>query len=105
MEANPNISISGNSINLDYTGKSGVSHEKCFTDERIAKALKQAIKKSPSRYVFETSDGFRIKADRVNRYLKDFSISAKDIRGFLANQFTLEKCSALGKKIAESFVH
>jgi len=86
-----NVSISGNTVSLDYTGKSGVRHEKCFTDERIAKALKTALKNSPSKYVFETSDGFRIKADRVNRYLSPHNISAKDLRGFLANQYTVEK--------------
>lgn len=89
-----NISISGNAISLDYTGKSGVHHEKCFTDERVARALKQAAKNSPSKYIFETSDGFRIKPDRVSRYLKPYGMKSKDIRGYLANKFTV---SALNK--------
>lgn len=90
-----NVSISGNTVSLDYTGKSGVRHEKCFTDERIAIRLKKAIKDSPSKYVFETPDGFRIKPDRVSRYLKPFGIKPKDLRGYLANKFTIEKLNKI----------
>jgi hypothetical protein len=32
-----------------------------------------------------TSDGVSIKSAQVNRYLKDFGITAKDIRGYAAN--------------------
>lgn len=85
------ISVVGNKVHLEYVGKSGTKHEKSFSDERIAKALKKAIKNSPSKFVFETSDGFRIKADKVNRYLERFNITAKDIRGYLANKWLIEK--------------
>ena len=84
------VAISGNQITLHYTGKSGVEHEKVFSDEKLARALKRAIKNSPSKYIFETSDGFRIKADRVNRVLKDFGINSKDLRGYGANRLTSE---------------
>jgi len=90
-----NVSINGNTVSFDYTGKSGVRHEKSFTDEKVAKALKRAIKNSPSKYVFDTSDGFRIRADRVNRYLSPHKINAKDIRGYLANHFTIEKLNKI----------
>lgn len=86
-----NITIIGNKVLLDYVGKSGVAHEKSFTDNRIAKALKKAVKKSPSKFVFETSDGFRIKCDKVNRYLEKFSVTAKNIRGFNANNGIIKK--------------
>lgn len=86
-----NVDVKGNTVSLDYTGKSGVHHEKCFTDERVAKYLKRAIKNSPSKYVFETSEGFRIKSDRVARYLRPYGMKSKDIRGFLANSYTLDK--------------
>jgi len=90
-----NVSVSGNSVSLNYTGKSGVKHEKCFSDERVAKALKDAIKNSSSSYVFETSNGFRIKPDRVSRYLKPYGMKPKDIRGYLANKFALEKLNKI----------
>jgi DNA topoisomerase-1 len=85
------IKIDGNTIYLKYVGKSGVEHEKSFSDKLIAKALKKAIKNSPNNYVFCTSDGFRIKADRVNRYLDEYNISAKSIRGYNANNLISQK--------------
>jgi DNA topoisomerase-1 len=85
------IKIDGNTVYLKYIGKSGVEHEKSFSNELIAKSLKKAIKNSPSNYIFCTSDGFRIKADRVNRFLEDYNISAKSIRGYNANNLISKK--------------
>jgi hypothetical protein len=86
-----NVKVEGNTITLKYIGKSGVKHEKHFSDELIANTLKDAIANSQSKYVFETSDGFRIKNDRVNRYLSEYDISAKDLRGHSANQWIVSK--------------
>ena len=85
------VAIIGNKVHLEYVGKSGVEHTKSFSDEKIAKLLKKAIKNSPSKLVFTTSDGFQIKADRINRYLSDFGVSAKDIRGYSANRWMIDK--------------
>lgn len=85
------IKVEGSTVHLEYVGKSGVEHEKSFTDKILANHIKKAIKNSPSNFVFTTSDGFRIKADRVNRYLDDFNVTAKDIRGFSANKWITEK--------------
>jgi len=85
------VTVIGSTVHLKYMGKSGVDHEKSFSDKQIAKALKQAIKNSPSEFVFQTSDGFRIRADKVNRYLKEYDISAKDIRGFCANSYIISR--------------
>ncbi len=84
------INVKGDTVSLHYIGKSGTEHHKTFTDERIAAALKKAIKNSPSTFIFETADGFRIKSDKVNRYLKDFNISSKDIRGYNANKWIID---------------
>jgi predicted DNA-binding WGR domain protein len=86
-----NVKVEGNTITLKYIGKSGVKQEKQFSDEGIASALKDAIANSQSKYVFETSDGFRIKNDRINRYLNEYDISAKDLRGYSANQWIVSK--------------
>lgn len=85
------ITIIGNKIHLQYRGKSGVDHEKSFSDKNIAKQLKSAIKNSKGKFIFETTDGFRIRPDKVNRYLKDYCITAKDIRGYCANTYVIEK--------------
>lgn len=88
------IKLNSNNITLKYVGKSGVEHEKSFSDSKIAKALKEAIKNSKSNNVFETSNGFKISNDRVNRYLSEFNITAKDIRGYSANNWIIKKLEA-----------
>lgn len=85
------IKVDGNKITLKYVGKSGVDHERTFSDGKLAEALKKAISTSPNQFIFTTSDGFRVKADTVNRYLKDFDIRSKDIRGFSSNRWMLDK--------------
>ena len=85
------ISIYGNKVTLEYTGKSGVEHIKSFSDEKIAKALKLAIKRSKTDDVFCTSDGFKIKADRILRYLSDFSVRSKDLRSIGCNKLMIDR--------------
>ncbi len=84
---NNQVTVSGNTITIKYTGKSGVKQEKQVTDKLVAKLMKECKGncKGDSSPVLTTSDGFKIKADKVNRYLKDFDITAKDIRGYAAN--------------------
>jgi hypothetical protein len=89
------VTIEGNKILFKYVGKSKVKHEKELTDPILAKALKRAIKNSPSNYVFTTSEGFRVKVDRINRYLEDYNVTAKDIRGYSANKWIIQKLEAL----------
>jgi DNA topoisomerase-1 len=83
------VKIIGNTVSLDYVGKSGVKHEKTFTDEKIARNLKRAIQNTPTDSVFMTSDGFKISNDRINRYLLEYDITAKDIRGYSANKWLI----------------
>lgn len=85
------VKIDGNKITLKYVGKSGVDHDRSFSDAKLADALRKAIKNSPSQFIFTTSDGFRVKADSVNRYLKHFDIRSKDIRGFSSNKWVIDK--------------
>ncbi len=83
------ISLKGNSITFNYRGKSGVDHEKTVTSEKISSGLRRAIDNSPSKQVFTTSKDFQIKADRINRYLSDYGVTSKDIRGYLSNEHVL----------------
>lgn len=91
------LTVNGNKITLEYVGKSGVDHVKSFSDADIAKMLKKRLKrcKAKSEPILLTSDGFHVKADKVNRYLADFDISAKDIRGYLANRYMTDHLEAL----------
>lgn len=89
------IKFDGNKIILKYVGKSGVEHDRSFSDGKLAEELKKAIKNSKSHYIFETSDGFRVKADAVNRYLADFDVRSKDIRGYSSNRWVIYKLKNL----------
>jgi len=86
-----NVTVTGSKVKLKYVGKSGVDHEKEFTDERIAKVLKECLKrcKKPGDFVLTTSDDFKIKGSQVNNYLKDYGVTAKDIRGYAANHMVI----------------
>jgi len=86
------LTVSGDTITVKYVGKSGVDQEKQVTDKTIAKLLKQcqANCKGKDSTLLTTSDGFQINAAKVNRYLKDYGITAKDIRGYAANQMLVE---------------
>ncbi len=83
--------VEGNRVTFNYTGKSGVKQTKVVTDSRLADNILTAKELSSSRFLFCTSEGFCIKADRVNRYLSDFDITAKDVRGYAANRWLIDK--------------
>jgi DNA topoisomerase-1 len=89
------IKISGSTVKFDYTGKSGVEHDKDVTNQKLAELLNKAIKNSSTDEIFVTSDGFKIKNDKVNRYLKKLNVSAKDIRGYSANKWIISKLNRL----------
>jgi len=86
-----NVTVSGSKVKLDYVGKSGVRHEKTFTDERIAAVLRRLVRraKKPDDFLLTTEDGLKIKGAQVNRYLKDYGVTAKDIRGYAANHMVI----------------
>lgn len=84
--------VKGDSIILTYVGKSGVDHEKTVGPGPTLTALKKALKgKSGDDRILEDGD-VGVDPEDVNAYLKEFDITAKDIRGFRANQ---EMCEAL----------
>lgn len=90
------IKVISNRVILNYTGKSGVKHEKSFTDETTSIMISELLKRS-NDFIFTTKDGFRIKGDRINRYLKKFGAKSKDIRGFNANRMMLMELNRIGK--------
>jgi len=90
------VSVDGNKVTLKYVGKSGVLHEKSFSDETSALMLKDLLQRNKS-FIFVTQDGFKIKADKVNRYLKLFDAKSKDIRGFNANRMMVMELNRIGK--------
>ncbi len=85
------VTVERNTVTLKYVGKSGVKHEKTVTDKDLADNVRKAINMSDTSYLLCTSDGFCIKPDRINRYLKDYDITAKDLRGYSANKWIVDK--------------
>jgi hypothetical protein len=88
--------VVGSRIRLNYVGKSGVEHEKDFSDLICAQLLKK-LRIRNNEFIFTTEDGFRIRPDRVNRYLKRFNVKSKDIRGFNANRMMVLELNRIGK--------
>ncbi len=77
---------------IKYVGKSGVNHEKVVERPATVKALKALCDgKSGDDCLFEVGET-RLDPEDVNEYLKQFDVTAKDIRGFRAND---EMCKAL----------
>ncbi len=89
------ISFDGTKTTFTYIGKSGVEQTKSISDDTLVQALKRAMKISPTKCIFETSDGFKIKNDRINRYLDTYNVSAKDLRGYFANKIVYERLKKL----------
>jgi hypothetical protein len=100
------VKFSGGTATIKYVGKSGVKQEKKVTDKDLLKALKDAhgAAKGKESCIFELEDGSCVKAKEVNAYLKDFDVTAKDLRGFHANREMQECLRAIrgkGKKLPE----
>lgn len=87
-------------VAFNYVGKSGVKHYKEFSDATTYKLLKKLWWRD-NIYVFTTYDGFRIRPDKVNRYLDRFGMKSKDIRGFNSNKMMLEKLSGISIQQSE----
>ena len=81
------MSFGSGGTTIKYVGKSGVKQEKKITDAGIRKALKDAYDglKGDDTCVLSWDDGC-VTADKVNSYLKPFEVTAKDIRGYHANE-------------------
>ncbi len=79
------ISFGSSGASISYVGKSGVKHKKSVTTKAIVTALRQAYDdcKNKSGCLFDGD--VKVNAGTVNDYLKPYSITAKDIRGFHAN--------------------
>ena len=86
------VTIRDGKATIEYVGKSGVDHKKTVEDGPTVTALKKLIgDREGSEPVFDTEDA-RVTSECVNDYLAEFDITAKDIRGFRAND---EMCKAL----------
>jgi len=89
------VKISGSSVTLSYTGKSGVKHDTTIKDAKVARNLKKLMK-IPGE-IFVTTDGLSIKSSQVNNYLSDFDITSKDLRGYKINKLMSDRLRQMKK--------
>lgn len=87
------LTVGKDKITIKYTGKSGVKHEKVIDHAVSVAAIKAAIKgKGEDDLICGCS------ADDVNEYLKPFDVTAKDLRGFHANDTMQTRLKAIRSK-------
>lgn len=86
------VSFGKGKATIKYVGKSGVDHIKTVDDGPTVTALKELCEgRGKDEAIFDTDDA-KVSADDVNDYLSEFDVTAKDIRGYRAND---EMCKAL----------
>ncbi|MEL7339655.1 MAG: 2'-5' RNA ligase family protein, partial [Bacteroidota bacterium] len=94
------VNFDNYSANFSYTGKSGVKQKKKVTDTKLIAVLKDLVSdKDKEERIFSCSKGVCITSKDINSYLSRFDITAKDLRGYHANQ---EMLSALREKSGDS---
>jgi DNA topoisomerase I-like protein len=92
------VSISSKGATIKYVGKSNVKHEKKVSDAAVRSALKDAydaVEGDDDEIL--SWDGGRVTAEKVNKYLAQFDITAKDLRGFHANREMQERLKEVRK--------
>lgn len=89
------VTLKGDKATIKYVGKSGVDHVKVVDDAGVVKALRDLVKGKGDKDRLLERDGEGVDPSDVNEYLSKFDITAKDIRGFRAND---EMCKALRKE-------
>lgn len=94
------VKVSGNKISLSYIGKSDVDHNISIKDIKVAHNIKKLMK-IPGE-IFVTTDGISIKSTQVNKYLEEFNITSKALRGYRVNKLISDKLRKLKKPDNES---
>lgn len=89
------VKINGSDVTLSYTGKSGMKHKVTINDSKVARNMNKLMK-IPGE-VFVTTNGLSIKSPQINRYLGDFGITSKDLRGFKVNKLMSDRLRKLKK--------
>jgi len=91
------ISFGKEKATIRYVGKSGVQQNKTVTDKAILSALRDAYEAAGEGEPIFQHDMGKITAEKVNKYLSRFDVTAKDLRGFHANLTMRENLKAVRK--------
>lgn len=93
------VTLGSGKATIKYVGKSGVDHEKEITTGFILKALRAAVEAAEGK---ESKLFEGVTSAKVNAYLKEFDVTAKDLRGLSCNslmQKALKSVRSKGGKI------
>ncbi len=80
------VSVRGDEIVFEFTGKAGKDHRREIRDRQVARVLKELLKYSNRRvFKYRNGDGIfvDVKSDAINRYIKEVMghrFTAKDFR-------------------------
>jgi DNA topoisomerase-1 len=80
------VKFSKDKATLNYIGKSGVRQKKEITNRILINQLKELAEDKKGSEQILSIENFSLNDNHVNHYLRPFEITAKDIRGFHANE-------------------
>lgn len=86
---------------ISYVGKSGVKHRKEVDAPHIIKELKRICKNKSSEDCLFQNEEVKVTARDVNAYLQEFDVTAKDLRGYHANQELMQELKNSKPKLPE----
>jgi DNA topoisomerase IB len=92
------VTFKGKRAVIRYTGKSGVKHEKSVDDEALVGALKKCCGDKDGEEQVLSLGKHAVTSGDVNKYLKPYGITAKDLRGLHANREMQERLRAIRSK-------
>jgi len=92
------VTFKGKRAVIRYVGKSGVKHEKSVDDEALVGALKKCCGDKDGDEAVLSLGKHTVTSDEVNKYLKPYGITAKDLRGLHANREMQERLRAIRSK-------
>jgi len=93
------VVVNRNCATISYKCRANVPCYKKITNANIVKALKDVIHGRANGFIlYSPAEKFRVKTADVNRYLKEFGVNARDIRGYFANREILQALKEKRKK-------
>jgi len=95
------VSVSGNRVRFQFTGKKQVPWDKAVTDKSLAQFVQHLADGSPGEQLFWYHDGNKqrpLRSGQVNAYLEEFGVTAKDFRTYHATRLMFNALNEQSRK-------
>jgi DNA topoisomerase I len=105
------VTVSGSSVRLRYVGKSGVKHDKIFSDKAIGESLTRFARgRHVGDRILTARTGEVVSADAVNKYFRGMTgTTTRNIRALKVNQlvsvYSKSDASTAIKRAAKKIGH